>query len=65
MAFYIHSELRSVPSDDLDRWDGRGREGVTRGREYIYVCVCVCLYIYIYTHIADSIAYTAKTNTTL
>ena len=51
----------SLLSDDIDRWGGRGGEEVTRGRGYVCVCVCVC----VCTHIADSVAYTAKTNTTL
>ena len=42
--------------DQLEGWDGEGgREGDARGRGYRDICTCI----------ADSLCYTAETNTTL
>ena len=41
--------------DHLERWDREGWEGDARGRGYGDICI----------RIADSLCYTAETNTTL
>ena len=47
-------EISSVLCDHLEGWDG-GWEGDSRGRGFGDICI----------HIADSLCYTAETNTSL
>ena len=59
----IYREPRLAVCDDLQRWDGRGREAQD-GENYICVCVCVCIIKciikYIYKIMADSHCCIAK-----
>ena len=51
-----HREISSVVCDHLEGWDREGgREGDERGKRYGDICI----------HIADSLCYTAETNTPL
>ena len=54
-------KLSLVLCDDLERWDGSGGEGGSRG---VYIYVYIYIYVSIYTHIADSLHCKAKANTT-
>ena len=51
-----HREISSVLCGHLEGWDGEGgKEGDAGGRRYGNVCICI----------ADSLCYTAETNTPL